>query len=137
MIITNVADLDSTAIWCVLLVVSVYLLAVSRIEQFQAQQEDELSEPPLPRVWRQRPRQSTFGNDFQELGEFDTFQAPSVHEALDVDEILRKLHREGQDALSPLGKGNAALAPAANYKLVVSLAASWRTVKTFLLRCQV
>ncbi|MCC6511642.1 MAG: hypothetical protein IT423_21260, partial [Pirellulaceae bacterium] len=104
MIVTRMADMDSAAIWCVLLVVAIYLLSVSRIEQFQALQDDELSEPPLPRVWRQRPRPVAFGNELQELGEFDTFQAPSAHEVLDVDEILRKLHREGQDSLSAFEK---------------------------------
>ncbi len=81
--------------------VSIYLLVISQIEAYHAQQADDYLEPPTP---RRRQRHNwlripilPFQNS---LIRRRSAGGPSPHEVLDVDEILRKLHREGQESLS-------------------------------------
>ncbi len=106
LIVTRMMENEPAGIWHFLLVVSIYLLFMSQIEAYHAHQEDELYEPPAPRR-RQRPQLASYPeSSFSKFADYpdDSFDAPSPHEILDVDEILRKLHREGQDALSAFEK---------------------------------
>ena len=113
MIATRLATGNPAFSWYALLFVSMYLLTFSQVELFQAQQEEEFAEPPLPRSWKQRDpassvnlqRQSKLTGEYETLGAFADV-ADSAHgpEGLDIDEILRKLHREGQDSLSAFEK---------------------------------
>jgi len=107
MIATRLAAHEPVVIWYAFLLVSVYLLSVSQFESFQAQQEEELSEP-LTRSWRRSVQASlNLQRSSASYGDPDTDEAYTPpdndflpHPPLDVDEILRKLHREGQEALS-------------------------------------
>ncbi len=102
MICNRMMENQPAGVWHVLLLVSIFLLAVSHIEAYQAQQSDELLEPPTLRR-KQRPQLASYNeNSFSTYSDFDQdlLESPSLHEVLDVDEILRKLHREGQESLS-------------------------------------
>jgi hypothetical protein len=109
MIATRLATMDSVIMWYALLFVSIYLLMVSQFETFQAQQEEEFAEPELPHTWRKRDptssiniqRQSKLMSEYRSGSAYsESVELSSMAETLDIDEILRKLHREGQDALS-------------------------------------
>jgi hypothetical protein len=112
MIVTRLSMMDSALVWYALLFVSIYLLMVSQFEAFQAQQEEEFAEPELPHAWRKRDstslniqRQSKLMSEYQSSSAYsESVELSSMAETLDIDEILRKLHREGQDALSPFEK---------------------------------
>lgn len=112
MIVTRLSTMESVAIWYALLVVSIFLLTISQLESYLAQQQDDLAEPLLPRSWKERDtagsvhrqRRTKLSGEYSELPFGESADAPSDHEVVDVDEILRKLHREGQEALSPLEK---------------------------------
>ncbi|MGN6134106.1 MAG: hypothetical protein ACTHOU_06365 [Aureliella sp.] len=113
MIATRLAAMEPVFSWYALLFVAVYLLTLSQFEAYQAQQEEEFStEPPLARPWKQRDpagvnllRQPKLGGDYATLSSFaEPPEAAPAPEALDIDEILRKLHREGQEALSAFEK---------------------------------
>lgn len=106
MIFTRMMESQTTGLWYFLLMISIYLLVVSQIEAYHAHQAEEFLDPPAPRR-RQRPQLASYPDsayakyaDFEE----DALDIPSPHEVLDVDEILRKLHREGQDSLSAFEK---------------------------------
>lgn len=113
MIATRLANMDSVLVWYAFLFVSIYLLTVSQLELFQAQQEEEFAEPELPPSWKKRDpansiniqRQSKMMTEYQSSSTYgESVELSSMAETLDIDEILRKLHREGQDALSPFEK---------------------------------
>jgi len=113
MIATRLATMDSVLFWYALLFVSMYLLTVSQLEAFQAQQEEEFAEPELPHAWKKRDpsstiniqRQSKLMSEYRSASAYaESVELSSMAETLDIDEILRKLHREGQDALSPFEK---------------------------------
>ncbi len=106
MIITRLMANEPIGVWHFLFTISIYMLIASHIEAYQAQQEEELLEPPAPRR-RQRTQLASYtDSSFSKFSDFDedSLDMPSAHEVLDVDEILRKLHREGQDALSAFEK---------------------------------
>lgn len=106
MIVSRMTENQPAGVWLFLLTVSIYLLFMSQMEAYQGQQEDELLEPPAPRK-RQRPQLASYPDSaFSKFANFDEepLDAPSPHEVLDVDEILRKLHREGQASLSAFEK---------------------------------
>lgn len=106
MIVTRMLESQSAGLWHFLLMVSIYLLVVSQIEAYNAQQADDFLEPPTPRR-RQRPQLASYPDSaFSKFADYDEDQLdiPSPHEVLDVDEILRKLHREGQESLSAFEK---------------------------------
>lgn len=113
MIATRLAATDSMLGWSALLFVSIYLLTVSQLESFQAQQEEEFAEPEITHSWKKRDaagsiniqRQSKLMSEYQSSSSYnESVELSSMAETLDIDEILRKLHREGQDALSPFEK---------------------------------
>lgn len=92
--------------WYFLLMVSIYLLVVSQIEAYHAHQAEEFLDPPASKL-RQRPRLASYPDSpYSKFANFDEdpLDLPSPHEVLDVDEILRKLHREGQESLSAFEK---------------------------------
>ena len=106
MLVVRIAENQPAGIWHFLLMVSIYMFVVSQIEGYQGQQADELTEPPTPRR-RQRPQLASYSDrSFAKFTNYDEdpLDIPSPHEVLDVDEILRKLHREGQDSLSAFEK---------------------------------
>ena len=106
MIATRMIENQPVGIWNVLLMVSIYMLVISQIEAYQAQQKDELLEPPTLRR-RQRPKLASYPDSaFSKFADFDEepLEMLNPHEVLDIDEILRKLHREGQDSLSAFEK---------------------------------
>lgn len=113
MIATRLATMESVLVWYALLFVSIYLLTVSQLEAFQAQQEEEFAEPEMMQPWKKRDtagsiniqRQSKMMSEYQSSSSYaESVELSSMAETLDIDEILRKLHREGQDALSPFEK---------------------------------
>ncbi len=110
MIISRLTSMEPAIVWYCLLAVSVYLLIASQIEIYQAEREEVYVDHPLTRGWSERnvtqarERNSSYDPEFEFSESFDSLDTPSPHEVLDIDEILRKLHREGQDALSPFEK---------------------------------
>ena len=106
MIYVRVMESQPAGIWHFLLTVSIYLLLISQSEAYQAQRVDALMQPPSPRR-RTRPQLASYSDTtFSKFAEYDEdpLDMPSPHEVLDVDEILRKLHREGQESLSAFEK---------------------------------
>lgn len=106
MIFVRWMDSQPPGAWYFVLMVSIYLLVVSQIEAYHAHQAEEFLDPPAPRK-RQRPRLASYPDStFSKFADYDedALDIPSPHEVLDVDEILRKLHREGQDSLSAFEK---------------------------------
>ncbi len=106
MIATRDDGKQSAGVWHFLLMVSIYMLLISQIEAYQAQRADELTQSPSLRR-RQRPQLASYSDSsFSKFADYDEdpLDIPSPHEILDVDEILRKLHREGQDSLSAFEK---------------------------------
>ena len=112
MIATRLAAMESVLVWYALLFVSIYLLTVSQFEAYEAHSEEEIAQE-IPRSWRQRDpastlnlqRQPKLSSDYSPLSSFaDSADVAQGPDALDIDEILRKLHREGQDALSAYEK---------------------------------
>lgn len=105
MIVANMNSFDNIPIWYALLFVSIFLLTVSQYETYQAYREDVLAEPLQPLLRRRDPAssimqpQSTLSNGYTGLSGYAQPTTAS-NPADDVDEILRKLHREGQDSLS-------------------------------------
>lgn len=114
MIAMRLAAMESVLAWYILLFISIYLLTVSQFESYQSQLADDFAQPPSPRSWQQRDpatsltlhrRQPAVASDYLVLDAFaETPEIVAALDPVDVDEILRKLHREGQDALSAFEK---------------------------------
>lgn len=106
MLMVRIMENQPAGVWHFLLMVSIYMFVVSQIEGYQGQRADELTEPPTPRR-RQRPQLASYSDtSFSKFSDYDEdpLDIPSPHEVLDIDEILRKLHREGQESLSAFEK---------------------------------
>ena len=105
--------------WYVAAAAAVYLFVASRWEASRAVELEEQYAPIPPRVLRVTPRavpQDSLTNNAAEeadsrgygehedlddaIAAFSEFERRQ--ESLDVDEILRKLHREGADSLTPV-----------------------------------
>jgi hypothetical protein len=113
MIVSQLGAAERLTPWYGVLVISVYLLMISQFEMLRAREQEELESPRSARQSLRRDAQPTsqvarhyklhgghhsFLEEDSMTGEMET--AP----ILDIDEILRKLHREGQDALSTTEK---------------------------------
>lgn len=97
--------------WYGFIAAAVYLFVGGRWEAARAAEYDEpaLEEPTYmtrrdPAHARQLESPFPTRSDFQPSGSHFAEPESSVVQALDVDEILRKLHREGQDSLSTVEK---------------------------------
>lgn len=105
MIATRLAAHESVVVWYACLLVSIYLLSVSQFEIAQAQQEEEFSRP-LTRSWKRSVQASLnlqgtpAPYEDHDSDANSPVAATESPQPLDIDEILRKLHREGQSALS-------------------------------------
>ena len=97
--------------WYGFIAAAVYLFVGGRWEAARAAEYDEPTPEEPSYMTRRDPAharqlESPFParSDFQPLSSHFTEPESSVTPALDVDEILRKLHREGQDSLSSIEK---------------------------------
>ncbi len=109
MIIAHLPSMDSVLVWYALLFIAIYLLTVSQFEAYQSMRVDEdLESLDIP-GWMSREflepgsvnYSSRYAKDMQGTGTYlNPADSPAIAETIDIDEILRKLHREGQDSLS-------------------------------------